>query len=209
MNDLVTLVTIVLIVFGVWLAALTLVTGLTVRQIALLTLRLSMWADQNTDQMEPTSVPSFWLDNDGPEVGSQIPVEVVKQLPELERERIYILLLSSTCTPCRKVAIEVAKHRFDPSTSIMALVPGPEDLANALIEILPPEIHTIRNPVAVSIAQSLNIKSTPFALAIENGIVVKKAYMHRSTDFSHFVEEKVPSEASKTDHSHKEVTYVS
>ena len=187
MND---LLPIVLIIFGVWLGLLTLVSILTIRQIALLTLKFSGGIDQNYEAAPtPTSMPAFWLDNDGFEVGTDVPLEVVRKLPQLERGKTFLLLLSGTCTPCHKVAEAITKHHFD--ASIVALVPGPDDLANIIIELLPPEIHVVRNPDAVSIAQALELRSTPFAMAIEDGVIARKSYLHRPTDFIPFVESTV------------------
>jgi hypothetical protein len=71
--------TAVLILFGIWLGVLTLVIVLVVRQIALLTVRLSLMGN------------TFSLANDGPEVGGPLPDMVRSLLPEVGWERAHIL----------------------------------------------------------------------------------------------------------------------
>lgn len=92
-----------LIVFSLWLGVLTLVVILTVRQIALLTVRLSTTA---INTLPITTDDNFSVNDDGPEVGSKIPEELISVLSELGQDRFYVLLVSSTCAPCRELAAQ-------------------------------------------------------------------------------------------------------
>lgn len=91
------------VVAGVWLGALTLVVILTVRQIALLTARLDHAAT-----LAPS--PSYSLADEGPKIGSRIEETVLRWVPELAAPKAHLLLLSSTCGPCREFAAEAGHH---------------------------------------------------------------------------------------------------
>lgn len=165
---------VVLGLVGLWLALLTFVLILVIRQIALLTVRLSV------------NGQAFSLANDGPEVGSNVSEEILSTLPVLERKRTHVLLISATCAPCRELVTELSEHRFEPS--VIALVAGREELAEGLIALLPSNFQVVRDPQATTVAQALNVKSTPFALTLEDGTVSRKAYMYRPADFVAFAE---------------------
>ena len=162
-----------LVLVCLWLGVLTLVVVLLVRQIGLLTVRLSV-ADR-----------ALSVDNDGPEVGSSVPEEVA--LPDLEEERAYLLLISAGCTPCRELVADLGDRRFE--QNIVALVPGSEEQASELAALLPPGIRAVLDPEATSLAESLKIQSTPFALEVERGTVTRKAYLYEgASDLIGFVE---------------------
>jgi len=162
-----------LVLVCIWLGVLTLVVVLLVRQIGLLTVRLSV-ADR-----------ALSVDNDGPEVGSSVPEEVA--LPDLEEERAYLLLISAGCTPCRELVADLGDRRFE--QNIVALVPGSEEQASELAALLPPGIRAVLDPEATSLAESLKIQSTPFALEVERGTVTRKAYLYEgASDLIGFVE---------------------
>jgi len=162
-----------LVLVCIWLGVLTLVVVLLVRQIGLLTVRLSV-ADR-----------ALSVDNDGPEVGSSVPEEVA--LPDLEEERAYLLLISAGCTPCRELVADLGDRRFE--QNIVALVPGSEEQASELAALLPPGIRAVLDPEASSLAESLKIQSTPFALEVERGTITRKAYLYEgASDLIGFVE---------------------
>jgi hypothetical protein len=173
-----------LVLACVWLAVLTLVVILLVRQIGLLTVRLSVVGRQAPD-----------LHNDGPEVGSSVPEEVASALPEVRSERACVVLISAGCTPCRELAAGVRRHDFE--LTVVALVPGHEELADELAALLPPGVRVVRDPEAHTLAQALTISSTPFAVEVERGVVTKKAYLFDgASDLIKFVEaDKIPSQA--------------
>jgi hypothetical protein len=162
-----------LVLVCIWLGVLTLVVVLLVRQIGLLTVRLSV-ADR-----------ALSVDNDGPEVGSRVPEDVALLNPE--EERAYLLLISAGCTPCRELVADLGDRRFE--QNIVALVPGSEEQASELATLLPPGIRAVLDPEATSLAESLKIQSTPFALEVERGTVTRKAYLYEgASDLIGFVE---------------------
>jgi hypothetical protein len=166
-----------LVLVCIWLGVLTLVVVLLVRQIGLLTVRLSV-ASQ-----------AFSLDNDGPEVGSSLPEEVTSVVPELMEELAFLLLISSSCTPCRELVADLqGEQRFE--QKIVALVPGHEEQAREIAALLPSGIRVVLDPVAARLAGALDLESTPFALEVERGMVTRKAFLHGgASDLVAFVEE--------------------
>jgi hypothetical protein len=181
-----------LVLVSIWLGVLTLVVVLLVRQIGLLTVRLSV-ASQG-----------LALDNDGPEVGSSLPEAVVSALPNLEEERAYLLLISAGCDPCRDLVADLGGRRFE--QEIVALVPGRAELASELAALLPSGMRVVLDPQATRLAEALRLESTPFALEIERGTVTRKAYLHDgASDLVRFVEfGDAPAETSVVEITKKE-----
>ena len=70
-----------LVLVCIWLGVLTLVLVLLVRQVGLLTVRLSVAGEAAS------------LDNDGPEIGSSVPEDVAVVLPDQAEEHAYLLLI--------------------------------------------------------------------------------------------------------------------
>ena len=167
-----------LVLVCIWLGVLTLVVVLLVRQIGLLTVRLSV-ASQ-----------AFSLDNDGPEVGSSLPEEVTSVVPELMEEQAFLLLISSSCTPCRELVSDLqGEQRFE-EQKIVALVQGHEDQAREMAALLPSGIRVVLDPDAARVAGAIDLESTPFALEVERGTVARKAFLHEgAADLIAFVEE--------------------
>jgi hypothetical protein len=162
-----------LVLVCVWLGVLSLVVVLLVRQIGLLTVRLSV-ASQ-----------ALSLDNDGPEIGSKVPEEVASALSDLEKEHAYLLLISAT--PCRELVADISDRHFE--QTIVALVPGSEELADELASLLPPGIRAVLDPEATRLAGAMKIESTPFALEVRSGTVTRKAYLYDGApDLVEFVE---------------------
>jgi hypothetical protein len=164
-----------LVLVCIWLGVLTLVVVLLVRQVGLLTVRLSVAGEAAS------------LDNDGPEIGSSVPEDVAVVLPDQAEEHAYLLLISSTCLPCWELATDLAEHRFE--QNIVALVPGHEEQAGELAALLPSSMRVVLDPEATRLAGALQLESTPFALEIERGAVTRKAYLHQgASDLIEFVE---------------------
>lgn len=163
-----------LVAAGIWMAILSLVLVLVVRQLGVLTVRL--------DATSPVTARS----DDGPEIGSTVPEEVVEALPELRGGVRYLVLMAATCAPCREVAAELGGRSLD--SRFVALVPGREELADGLIGMLPDGLRVVRDPVATGVAESLGITSTPFAVEVEDGVVGGKAYVSSASDLDRLVE---------------------
>jgi hypothetical protein len=98
-----------------------------------------------------------------------------------------MLLLSATCAPCRELVSDVGERHFE--QTIVALVPGDEQMAGELASLLPSGMQAVPDPDATKLAEVLGISSTPFILEVENGAVTRKAYLYNGApDFVEFVE---------------------
>ncbi len=166
-----------LVLVCIWLGVLTLVVVLLVRQIGLLTVRLSVAGEATP------------LDNDGLEVGSSVPEDVAVVLPDQAEEHAYLLLVSSTCTPCWELVADLGERRFE--QKIVALVPGHGEKAGELAALLPSDIQVVLDPDASRLAGALQLESTPFVLEVEHGTVTRKAFLHEgASDLIAFVESR-------------------
>ena len=164
-----------LVLVCIWLGVLTLVVVLLVRQIGLLTVRLSVAGEATP------------LDNDGPEIGSSVPEEVAAVLPDQAEDHAYLLLVSSTCRPCWELVADLGERRFE--QNIVALVPGHGEKAGELAALLPSDIQVTLDPDATRLAGALQLESTPFVLEVEQGTVTRKAFLHEgASDLIKFVE---------------------
>ena len=163
------LTTAAFIMVAVWLGILTLVIILTIRQIGIMTVQLSM------------AGPGFSVEKDGPEIGTPIPDDIIAILPQMKTEPGTILLISATCMPCRALADDLRKYHFD--SPVITLLTGRRELADGLAGMLSANMYIVRDPQATQIAEAFNIHSTPFALRIESGKVRLKTYVHAADHF--------------------------
>jgi hypothetical protein len=151
-----------LVLVCAWLGVLTLVVVLLVRQVGLLTVRLSIAAQ------------TMSLDEDGPDVGTNLPEDVAEVMPD--EGRAYLLLISEGCDPCRELVAELDGHRFE--QKFVALVPGRQEQAAELAALLPEGIKVVLDPEATELAESLDLESTPFALEVDSGTVTRKVHVY-------------------------------
>lgn len=173
MDDTTTTTVMVIAMVAVWLAVLSMVVLLLVRQVALLNVRIARGAGAAAAR-------------DGLMIGRPIPESVATQLPEVRLGVVYVLLMSAICAPCREVAPQLGRLRID--EPVVALVPGNGEAVRGLIEMLPSWFRVIADPAATQIAKELQIESTPFAFEVEFGIVTGKVFIHEASDLMHLVE---------------------
>jgi hypothetical protein len=151
-----------LVLVCAWLGILTFVVMLLVRQVGLLTVRLSM------------ATRAMSLDDDGPDIGSSLPEDVAEVMPE--GDQAYLLLISEGCDPCRELVAELDGHRFE--QKVVALVPGRQEQAGELAALLPPGIRVVLDPEATQLTESLDLESTPFVLEVKSGTVNRKVHLY-------------------------------
>jgi hypothetical protein len=179
-----TIEVIAVVVAGVWLATVTLVAILVVRQIALLTARLDHVATH-------TPSPTLSLANEGPKIGSRIDDAILRWVPDLGATKAHLLLLSSTCGPCREFAANVRAEDLPLDRPLVVLIPGSsgrEELADGLERMLPTSVTTVRDPKATDIAQLLEMQMVPSAITTMNGSVAAKLPIIETVDqFLRFV----------------------
>lgn len=153
-----------LVLVGAWIAILSLVVLVLVREVALLRARL----DESSQAI---------LMRDGPDVGRALPEAVRASLSGDS----FLLLLSAICGPCHDLAKELRTER-PPDAPLIALVTGRRELADRIVSELPQWATVIRDPQAGQVARALNIKSTPFAIRVRDGRVAGKAYLRGTRD---------------------------
>ena len=168
------LLTLSVVAGAIWLVLLSVLMLVIIRQIGILTVRLS-FADATP-----------LLDQDGPEVGSQVPEAVLAILPELETKQMPLLLVSSHCAPCRDLVMTLSQRSVN--ARVITLLAGQEQLADDLAGLFPKNFRIIRDPDATIIAESLKIQSTPFTIGFREGRIVKKAYVYSFDTFLDFVD---------------------
>lgn len=151
-----------------WLALLSLVCLLLVRQIGLMTVRL----DRMTD-LGPRDT-GF-----GPDIGTRLPDQFEHVLGDFGEERGYLLFLDADCVPCRRLAEELADAGVADDIDIAALVAGPPALATDLANLLPASVPVTGDPAASELARSLDVRATPFALEVRRRFVTGHSLLGR------------------------------
>ncbi len=158
----------------VWMAILTVVMVLVIRQIAILTSRLERGVFHD-------------MGADGPEIGVALDDDVLTALPRLRFDtNSYVLLMSATCGPCREVAPALARLGIEPA--VITLLPGRAELAEPMAKDLPDHFEVVRDPMASQLADKLQIESTPFALQVKAGAVAGKTYIREAKDLANLVD---------------------
>lgn len=155
-----------------WLAVLTLVVSLLVRQLGLVALKLEQ-------------VSTFAPMSDGPSIGAPAPTWIDEYATGEGADPVDLLLVSATCGPCREL-VQAMKGREWPR--LLVLVPGSETLAEAIASELPTNAEIFRDPLASQFASDLAIRSTPYAVRFRSGVVEKKSSVRSAEDFAEFVE---------------------
>lgn len=191
--------TFALVAVSVWLAVLTVGIVLTIRQVAILTVR----ADHDGSSVPQRSLAerSAELEREGPIVGSLLANDVTAELPTLQNGRRVLLVLSASCNPCREIAQRLQDRWTGGASHIVALLPGERERADELAKLLPPDLELVRDPQARRIATSLGFQSVPAAVEVENGIVTRKAPLPilKAEDLTQFLNERSAPVAEITD----------
>jgi hypothetical protein len=156
-----------LIIAAIWLVVLTLVLLLVVRQMGLLTVRLTLIA------------PHSSADDDGPEIGSQVPKDV-PELVALDGHPMTLVFFSATCAVCRTLAASLTPEFVGEDT--LTLIAGDPALARPIARLLPESADHLFEPRASQVAQALSVESVPFAIRVEGGLVQSKTYLHSASD---------------------------
>lgn len=154
---------------AVWLVILTCGLLLAVRQISLLTVRLSFAA------------PHVNVDQEALAVGSAIS-EGVRNLFGEDGDRGTIALLTGTCGNCRELADGVTVEQAN--DNVVFLVAGEKDLATEVARLLPEPARRIFDPGASRISNDLQITSSPFGISVADGVVTAKTYLQSGADLS-------------------------
>jgi hypothetical protein len=147
---------------AVWLAALSVAVVLVIRQIGLLTIRLTYAA------------PHGAAESHGPPLGSKIP-HTASELLGLNGAPRAVIFLSATCMPCRDFAESIAAEDIDGNITI--LISGRVELAEGVAALLPAECEPLLDPISSEIANDFGVDMVPFGLLLADGAVRNKTYL--------------------------------
>lgn len=167
-----------LIGMAVWCAVLTLVVLACIRQIAVLGLRVDKSLFSGAEPVD-----------DGLELGAPAPREVQALFEGRPTGNgpSFVVLMSSTCTTCRDLAFELTGTTFD--APVATLVAGRSELVDMIVEALPASTTVVRDPLATSAAQALDVKTTPFVFEFRRGQLAAKAALRGADHLKRFVTE--------------------
>jgi hypothetical protein len=164
------------IALSIWLAVTTLVTLNLIRNVGALSTRL-----QSLQHRSPHE--------DGLPIGSHVPASVKNICPKVATHTYLILLLHAepTCTPCQRVLAALTTNDL-PRTLI--IMPGPpsemREVAQSVLDSSSPQVCLVLGPSASDLQASLGLTTTPFALAVEDGIITSKRYLYSENDLLDF-----------------------
>jgi hypothetical protein len=156
-----TLETIALASAAAWMAMLSLVVLLLVRQIGILTVRLER------DEQPPEQAYG------GIEIGRAIPTTVADALPALNGAPTYVVLVDASCPPCRELAADL--ERPAAAGRVIVALTGPDQLSTAFCDLLPNGIEVVRDPEASVVHEGLSVSTTPFVVEVTGDTVTGKA----------------------------------
>ena len=106
---------------------------------------------------------------DGWEVGTLVPGPLRGRA-----KRQVALFLSATCPPCHELAAQLGSETL--SVPLTPVISGEESVARALAAQLPGRPSAIVGHAADALTERAGVRLQPFAIAIEDGIVVAKTY---------------------------------
>jgi hypothetical protein len=166
-----------LIVLGAWCAVLSVVVLACIRQIAVLGLRIDKTLFSGTDPVD-----------DGIALGSRVPPQVAELFGALPAGGpSFLVLMSSTCTTCRDLAVELSDTVF--AAPVVTLVAGRSELVGVVVDALPASTAVVRDPQATAAARALDVKTTPFVLEFRRGEVAAKAAPRGADHLKRFIGE--------------------
>lgn len=154
----------------VWLACLTLLQLTSIRQIGILTAKMSLDGNSNAAH--------DFLNMDGPEIGSEVPISVDEILATIASHQSseWALFVSSTCATCRQLMADI--HQNNSHAPFHLFIAGTDPaLVDALRQLAPDATNVVGEPHASAFAKALHIRSTPFMVKIVDGIVTDKTFV--------------------------------
>lgn len=162
-----------LVIVAVWLAALSLVLLLVVRQMGLMTVRLSFAA------------PHRPADDAGLDIGTVVPDDIAGLVGGENGFSRTLLFLSATCATCRSIASSLTPSDISDDATI--LIAGERGRAEGIDRLLPDGGRRLFEPQASRISIGLSVDTVPFGLRIEHGVIASKAYLNSRADLARLV----------------------
>jgi hypothetical protein len=162
-----------LIAVAAWLAILSLVAVLCVRQLGILSAGL------------PAAPGGAEVEGDGLAIGQRVPAGVRSLVSELTELR-YLLFVEPGCAACRELIAQYADAGIDaPLTVVMQ---GGGVRANGIVSLLPSDTELIRDPEAAELFEQMDVGFTPAVLQIERGFVTGKGVLRGLHDLVSLIE---------------------
>jgi hypothetical protein len=163
-----------LLVAGIWMMVLSFVIVLLIRQVALLMLRLSTLSGA--------------LPLTGPELGEEVPQDIADQIPgRYWAGGVLLLFLSEGCSDCRELAIALRSRRplMDTVGRSIVFLTGPS--SGPLVDLLPPWVRIVRDPLAQTAFRAFRVSGTPFGIATSQARVIAKSHLHTGEEWDELV----------------------
>lgn len=158
----------------VWLGILTFVVLMLVRQAVMITAQIAV---------SPSGPPG----GDGPRIGAVLDPVLVDQLVADPMGRQFVLMTSSTCTPCHEFLEDLGGWVAPLPGAV--LLTGPISTADSMAARLRwPAVEIKRDPVASELAVGLGISATPYAIVLQDGRVVGKGYVRDRETFARLLD---------------------
>lgn len=146
----------------VWLLVISIVTTLMVRQVAV----VSKWARERSE-------------NDGLEIGAEIPERVLLLRPELSSGLSYLAIIDGASQQGREFALEAGRNedlaRLRGRAAVTVAVAGGGRQLETVARLLPAWFDLASGDVADSLKLNLKVRQTPAIYEIEGGRVTGKA----------------------------------
>jgi hypothetical protein len=162
-----------LLVVAAWLVVLSLVAVLCVRQVGILTAAAQMRASSGVNEAD-----------DGLAIGSRVPQEIRSLLPDIA-SLTYLLFLETGCGSCHQLVAELSDGGLE--APIVAVLQGERRRADAMAEVLPSYVPTIRDQEAREVAERMQVEITPTVLELERGFVTGKGTLRGLFDLEALV----------------------
>jgi hypothetical protein len=161
---------------AVWLLVLTVTLLATVRQTAIIMVRLERDLD---------GAPAV---GDGLEVGSELPAEIAELIEQVPERPSFVLVLASVCNPCRELAPQLAG--LETSAPMTVLITGNDRrMVHEILELVPPAVHAVNGDAADKAVRALRIATTPFVFEFRADRLAAKAAVRGFDHFQRYVGE--------------------
>jgi hypothetical protein len=171
-----TLGIVALVAVATWLLVLTITLLATIRQLALVMVRL--------DAEGQTAAPV----DDGMDINEPAPAEVADLLEPDPEQPSFILVLAGVCSACREIAPRLGE--LPAGARIVVLLAGADDgLVGELADMLPPSVRAIRGEPATAAVTALRIRTTPFIFEFRDGRLAAKAAVRDVDHLKRYLEE--------------------
>lgn len=144
-----------------FLVVLTIVVGLLVRQVGLLT------ALQERAREGAAPV------RDGLDLGAPVPDAVSELLPAGDGGAVFALVLGGSCAPCRDLLADLRGQELPHPT--VALIGSDGETALAMAELLPSGMSAHSGDTALAAINALRTETTPSIFEIAGGVITGKA----------------------------------